>query len=125
LLATFTEVLAGTWMADTTFTGVFLPLIVILVIMLFSRKEASGWVKVKELTDLESEREHPASSAFPARIVSISLAVAAVTLFGLIPFNTNNQGMLGSFGAGLLILAGLLFVLSQHMQNRDIHDDHK
>ncbi|HKL20703.1 MAG TPA: hypothetical protein VJ904_02790, partial [Tichowtungia sp.] len=66
LLAKFTDILEGTWMADSTFTGVFLPLIVIGVMMLFSKKETPGWANIRDLADRESRREHPPSSAFPA-----------------------------------------------------------
>ena len=116
LLAKFTGLLQGTWIANTTFTGVFLPLIVIGLMALFCRREVPGWAAIRDLADREAKRAHPPSSAFPALIVSISLAVAAVTLFGLIPINETSQGLLAGFGAGLLVLAALLFVLSRRMR---------
>jgi len=83
---------------------------------LFCRREVPGWAAIRDLADREAKRAHPPSSAFPALIVSISLAVAAVTLFGLIPINETSQGLLAGFGAGLLVLAALLFVLSRRMR---------
>jgi hypothetical protein len=116
VLAKFTDVLAGSWMADSTFTGVFLPLIVIVVTLLFSRREAPGWATIRKCSECESKRLHPPSSAFPALIVSISLAVAAITLFGLIPFNATNRGLLAGFGIALIMLAALLFMLARRMK---------
>lgn len=116
LLAKFSDVLAGTWLADSTVTGVILPLIIIAVMVLISRREAPGWSTIRDLTDRESSREAPQSSAFPALIVSISLAACACTLFGMIPFNETNRGMLAGFGLGLLVLAALLFALSKRMK---------
>ena len=116
ILSKFTNVLAGTWMADSTFTGVFLPLIVIAVVLLFCRREAPGWSAIRELTAREAKREHPPSSAFPALIVSISLAVCAATLFGLIPLNETNRVLLAGFGMALLVLATLLFGLARRMK---------
>jgi len=118
LLAKFTDVLAGSWMADSTFTGVFLPLIVIVVVLFFSRREAPGWSAIRELSEREAGRNHPTSSAFPALIVSISLAVAASTLLGLIPFNETNRGLLAGFGMVLIVLAALLFMLAQRMKEK-------
>jgi len=123
LVAEFTGLLTGTWLADSTFTGVILPLIVIAVMVLLSRREAPGWSAIRELTNLEALREKPSSSAFPALIVSISLAASACTLFGLIPLNETNRGMLAGFGLGLLVLAVLLFALSKRMKSQEkIHD---
>ena len=116
LLAKFTDLLQGTWIANTTFTGVFLPLIVIGIMALFCRREVPGWAAIRELAEREAKRAHPPSSAFPALIVSISLAVAAITLFALIPLNEANQGLLAGFGVGLVVIAALLYALSRRMQ---------
>jgi Na+/proline symporter len=119
LLGKFTNVLSGTWMADTTFTGVFLPLIIIAVVLLFCRREAPGWAKIRELADKEAEREHADSSSFPALIVSVSMMVSALTLLGLIPFNDTDRGMLALFGVVLFVLAGLLFILAKRMKKKE------
>ncbi len=116
LLATFTEALAGTWIADKTFTGVILPLLVIAVMLLISKREALGWRTITELTAQEADRETTQSSALPARIVGISLAVCAATLFCLIPLNDNNQGMLAGFGLALALLSSLMLHLSRRMR---------
>jgi Na+/melibiose symporter-like transporter len=100
-------------MADSTFTGVFLPLIVIAVMLFFSRKEAPGWARILDLANQESKREHPASSAFPAMIVGISLAVAAITFLALIPFNDTDRGLLAGFGVALLVLSTIIITLSR------------
>ena len=43
LIAKFTDLLSGSWLADTTVTGVILPLLVIAVMVLISSCEAPGW----------------------------------------------------------------------------------
>ncbi|HCC20788.1 MAG TPA: Na+:solute symporter [Verrucomicrobiales bacterium] len=116
LLATFTEALDGTWIANKTFTGVILPLLVIAVMLLISKREALGWRTITELTAQEADRETTQSSALPARIVGISLAVCAATLFCLIPLNDNNQGMLAGFGLALALLSSLMLHLSRRMR---------
>jgi Na+/proline symporter len=119
LLGKFSDALAGTWLADSTVTGVILPLLVIGVALLLSRKESPGWSRIRSMADRESAREQPHSSAFPALIVSISLVVCALTLFVMIPLNDSNRGMLAGFGAGLVGLAALFYRLSQRMKQNE------
>jgi Na+/proline symporter len=116
LLATLTGVLEGTWLANPTFTGVILPLLVIGVMWLFSKSEAPGWQTIEDLAGQSENREAPAPSAMPAQIVGISLAFCAATLFALIPVNDKNQGMLAGFGFGLLVLATLMLLLARRMR---------
>jgi len=119
LLTKFSTVLAGTPFEDSTVTGVFLPLLVIAVMLLISKKEAPGWAKIQALASEEAERVHPESSAFPAMIVSVSLMVCSLTLFALIPLNDENRGLLAGFGLGLLALGAFLYVLSKKMKSRE------
>ena len=119
LLAKFTDLLAGTWLADSTVTGVILPLVIIGVMHLLSRQEAPGWSAIRDLTKNESEREHPPSSSFPALIVSISLMVCGATLLGLIPLNDTDRGMLAIFGIVLFALAAMLLFFSRRMKRKE------
>ncbi len=119
MIAKFTNLLEGSWLADTTVTGVILPLLVIAVMVLISSREAPGWRAITELTNREAARAHPSSSAFPALIISVSLALSALTLFGMIPLNETCRGMLAGFGLGLLLLAALLFALSRRMKRQE------
>ncbi len=119
LLTKFTTVLENTWLADSTVTGVFLPLAVIAVMLLLSRKEAPGWAGVRELEAQAAGRDQPQSSAFPALIVSISLVLSAITLLALIPLNDANHGLLVGFAVVLLILAALLFWLAKRMKGQE------
>ena len=93
--------------------------VIIGVMALLSRYEAPGWRVIRELTDREPAGEHPPSSAFPTLMVSISLAVCALTLFGMILLNETHRGMLAGFGIGLLVLATLLFALSRRMTRQE------
>jgi len=119
LLTKFTTVLENSWLADSTVTGVFLPLAVIAVMLLLSRKEAPGWAGVRELEAQAAGRDQPQSSAFPALIVSISLVLSAITLLALIPLNDANHGLLVGFAVVLLILAALLFWLAKRMKGQE------
>lgn len=119
LLAKLTNTLEGTWFADSTVTGVFLPLLVIAVMLFFAKKEAPGWRAIKDLADRESGREARQSSAFPAFIVSVSLALSACTLLGMIPLNETNRGMLAGFGAGLIALSLALYALAKRMKKAE------
>lgn len=116
LLATFTDVLNDTWFANSTVTGVILPLLIIAVMVLISKRESPGWRRIEELTASEAEREATQSSAMPARVIGISLSVCAATLFALIPLNDQNQGMLAGFGLTLLLLSALILHLSRRMR---------
>jgi solute:Na+ symporter, SSS family len=119
LIARFTTLFAGTWMANTTFTGVILPLIIILVMCLIYRKEAPGWAAIRDLSARDDEREIPQSSSVPALIVSISLAVCGMSLLALIPLNVHNRGLLAGFGIGLFILSALLYATSQRLKQKE------
>jgi Na+/proline symporter len=116
LLATFTKVLDGTWIANPTFTGVILPLLVIGVMLLLSRREAPGWQAITVLAGGQTDAGAPSSSALPTRIVGISLAVCAATLFSLIPLNEHHRIMLAGFGAVLFAVSALMLHLSRRMQ---------
>lgn len=116
LLVKFTDLFKDTLIADSTFAGVFLPLIIISVVILLSRKESPGWAAIQALASRESKRQPPQSSAFPALIVSISLVASAVTLLALIPLNDTSRGLLAGFACGLLALAALLFVFSRRIK---------
>lgn len=113
MLATFTDVLKGTWIADSTVTGVILPLLIIGAMLLFAKREAPGW---REFANAKSDQEEPAppaSSSEPARIVGISLAVCGATLLALIPINDTQRGILFGFAVALFLLAGLMFHLAR------------
>ena len=110
LLAKFTTVLEGTIMSDSTFTGVILPLVIVGVMSLISRKEAAGWKTIQSLTADMPDGEPIQSSRLPARVVGICLVLCAVTFFGLIPLNDQNRTMLAGFGVGLLLIAALIML---------------
>jgi len=117
IISLFTDVLNGTWMANATFTGVILPLLVIGVMLLLSKREAPGWQVITELAKNAEKNETPPPSALPARIVGYSLAFCAFTLIGIIPVNDENQGMLAGFAIALFILSWLMIRLSRRMQH--------
>jgi len=116
LIGKFTPAAQGTWLADTTVVGVILPLIVIGITCLLDRREAPGWAGIKAMAEREAENEAPASSAFPAMIMSISLFLCALTLLALIPLNDTDRGMLAGFAIGLFLCSAFLYLLSKRMK---------
>lgn len=116
LIATFSQALNGTWLANPTFTGVILPLLVIGVMLLISKKEAPGWRVIKQLAANNEDQEAPAPSALPARIVGVCLTVCAVLLLVLIPLNEENKGMLATFAIALLALSAVMLRLARRME---------
>ncbi len=93
--------------------GVTLP-VVILSIMHFIRKDTSaGWKRVEAHQaehDSESGTVSKASS-LPALIVSICIAICAVMMFALIPFNpAQSTGLLSIFGSLLFLIALIIFI---------------
>lgn len=116
LIATFSQALNGTWLANPTFTGVILPLLVIGVMLLISKKEAPGWRVIKQLAANNEDQEAPAPSALPARIVGVCLTVCAGLLLVLIPLNEENKGMLATFAIALLALSAVMLRLARRME---------
>ena len=120
LLVKFSDFLTGTWLEDSTVTGVLLPLLVIAVMLMLSKRESPGWSTLVAMSERAADKEQPVSSSFPAMIVSVSLAVCAATLYGMIPLNETNRGMLAGFGSGLLVLSLLLHQLARRMKKKEI-----
>jgi Na+/proline symporter len=114
LLGKFHPSVANTWMSNTTISGVLLPLLVVGILLLFSRKESAGWVVVSRLTKPAGDAAADArASILPARIVGASLLFCAVVLLALIPFNSENQGYLAIYGAILAALGVLVLAMAR------------
>ena len=113
-LGKFHPALAGTLLANSTLTGVVLPLAIVTLFLLLARREAPGWAKIADLKPTGDEAEADANaSVLPARIVAVSLLFCAFVLFALIPVNSDTRGHLAGFGAGLLGLGALVFFLAR------------
>jgi Na+/proline symporter len=114
LLGKFHPSVANTWMSNTTISGVLLPLLVVGILLLVSRKESAGWVVVSRLTKPAGDAAADArASILPARIVGASLLFCAVVLLALIPFNSENQGYLAIYGAILAALGVLVLAMAR------------
>jgi SSS family solute:Na+ symporter len=114
LLGKFHPSVANTWMSNTTISGVLLPLLVVGILLLVSRKESAGWVVVSRLTKPAGDAAADArASILPARIVGARLLFCAVVLLALIPFNSENQGYLAIYGAILAALGVLVLAMAR------------
>jgi len=112
LMTQFTDWLNGTPFADSTVTGVLLPLVIVGGCVLFGRKKAPEWEYPEES---ESDEVAPSAESFhlPARILAVCLAGCSLTLFALIPINTESRGWLALFGVLILGIAGLILWLAR------------
>jgi Na+/proline symporter len=115
LMAKLTDWLVNTPLGDTTVTGVVLPLFIVAGCALFGRSKAPEWTYPEpELTPQVSGDGE--SSYLPARILAICLAGCSLTLFALIPINTEARGQLAVFALALLLGAGALGWLSHKLK---------
>jgi Na+/proline symporter len=87
----------GKWLMDQSMTiiGVVLPLIIVLIGHLLSRKEDRHWANIEELrtnevTAMETRTEGPADHS-PARIVAWSMVVLGASMACLIPINPEQR----------------------------------
>ena len=119
LIGKFSTIAEGTLLADSTFTGVILPLVIIGVLLLVQRKEDPGWSAIETLkAETAEDGQEVSPSSLPAMIVAVSLAICAATLFFLIFFNDENQVMLAGFGAAMAFFSFCLFRLSRKLNTR-------
>lgn len=118
LIGKFHPAAAGTWLSNTTISGVLLPLLVVGILLLFSRQDAPGWSVVSRLTKPAGDPAADArASILPARIVGASLLFCAIVLLGLIPVNSENQGYLAICGAILAALGALVLAIARLPRN--------
>ena len=117
-LGKFHPALAGTPLANSTLTGVVLPMAIVGLFLIFARREAPGWASIANLKPPVDEADADANaSVLPARIVAISLVFCAVVLFALMPANPDTRGQLALFGVGLIALGALVFALARRKAN--------
>jgi len=113
-LGKFHPALAGTLFANSTLTGVVLPLVIVGAFLLFARREAPGWANIANLKPTDGDAHADANaSLLPARIVGISLLFCAAVLLALMPANPQTRGQLALFGGALTALGALVFVLAR------------
>lgn len=94
-----------------TLTGVILPLVVLLVMQLLSRKTSAGYKKVAAL--IAEENTHAstgnvAASNLPALIVTWCIAILGVLMLVLTVINQESKIVTGIFGMILLLIATVI-----------------
>lgn len=118
-LGKFHPALAGTLLANTTLTGVVLPMAIVGCFLIFARREAPGWASVASLKPPGDEAAADANaSLLPARIVGASLLFCALVLLALMPANPATRSQLVLFGAALIALGALVLAMARrkHIQ---------
>jgi Na+/proline symporter len=114
VLGKFHPTLAGTLLANTTLTGVVLPMAIVGCFLIFARREAPGWASVASLKPPGDEAAADANaSLLPARIVGISLLFCALVLLALMPANPATRSQLALFGAALIALGALVLAMAR------------
>ncbi|MCU0795787.1 MAG: hypothetical protein MUF31_07600 [Akkermansiaceae bacterium] len=112
LLGRFQSSLAETWIANTTFTGVVLPLLIVAIMAIIARREAQGWASIATLSkSTDGTEASPEASVLPARVVGASLLFCAVVLLGLIPVNTESRSHLAIHGLALALMGVVILAL--------------
>lgn len=111
LISKFTSLFYGFWLSSSTFSGVLLPVGIVLAVITFSRKENEGWKRLHEGKKNNLASEEASSSTIPILIIGLSLGVCALTLFSLIAFNDENQSLLFGFGLALSMISMALVSL--------------
>lgn len=93
-------------------TGVVLPIAVLTVISMLSRRRAPGWTRIEESaeTALTSRLVSPSMSfdPAPAYLVSASVAACSLTMAVLVLANEEHRGTLAGFATALAVLAALI-----------------
>jgi solute:Na+ symporter, SSS family len=102
----------------TTFTGVVLPIAILGLIQLLTKKPAAGYARVEALAEARKEEETAAPSLpsrMPAIIVGWALLVCAVMMTVLVIVNQEGRDRLviGIFGAIVLLLGIAILVGSR------------
>lgn len=120
ILTKFTDILTNTPLEDTTVTGVILPLIIVGACVQFSRTMTPEWSypEAGEPEDCDASGD---GSRLPARILSVCFAACSLTLFILIPINTEERMTLFIFGLVLFVIAAFTFWFSQD-KLKNTHD---
>jgi Na+/proline symporter len=114
VLGKFHPALADTLLANSTLTGVLLPLLIVGCFLLFARREAPGWASIANLKPPgDEDQADENASLLPARIVAYSLMFCALVLLALIPPNPDDRGQLAVFGIILLALGFLVLAMAR------------
>ena len=102
--------------------GVILPMAIMIIFQLTSKKEASGWEAVQELKGERTEGgDEVSASALPAKIVGWCLIVCGMGMLVLIPFNENDRMVIGIFGAVMTALGASVLKIANLLEKKN-HD---
>lgn len=101
--------------------GVILPLLMLWGIEWLKRHQTdSGWTAVEEQSQstpedlMEMDAEKPIDP-FPTRIVIVSLAVCAMSMFMLAALSQSGRLIIAAFGVSLLLIAGGVHLTLRHL----------
>lgn len=97
--------LKGTWIADETTIGIFLPIVVVLIMhFVAGDRTDKGWNNILSLEAAEEKAVKTKASPMPLMVVAWSMLVFAVMMFVLTIINTDDRIVLGVF---VLVLAAI------------------
>ena len=91
--------------------GILFPLLVLLVIELFSRKESPRYQLIEQSKKAFHEAEALTYSTLPAKLILITIVAIAVVMLALSVFNPAEQWVLLCFSAALLAVAMVIYLL--------------
>lgn len=119
LIGRFVPYFNSTVLANTTFTGVMLPVLIVVIQALMARREAPGWKNIEQGTRAAGNTGAPQPNTLPALIVSVCLGLCSATLLSLILVNEQSQGQLLCFSGVLAFLSLGMLVLYKRMKIRE------
>ena len=97
--------LKGSWIADETTIGIFLPIVVVLLMhVLAGDRTDQGWKNILSLEAAEEKAVKTKASPMPLMVVAWSMLVFALMMLVLTIINTKDRIVLGVF---VLVLAGI------------------
>jgi SSS family solute:Na+ symporter len=105
--------------------GIFVPLLVLAVMELGSKKVDVGFEQIEEklavkqdIPDAETDFQ---IAVFPAQLLGYSIGVLALIMFGLIAFSTDHsQILIGIFAAVLLILSSVILLTLKFKNKKNL-----
>jgi SSS family solute:Na+ symporter len=113
-LSQFWQWLQANQLAVDIALGALLPVIVLTLVQAASRGIAIGWQQVATLPPVESLSPATKNTErLPAQVVGWSLAACSATMTVLTLLNDQNRGTLGTFAAGLFVIAAIVLMGSR------------
>lgn len=109
LVGRFTDLLSDTPFANTTFTGVVLPVAIVLLLALRRSDGAPDVSSLVSVAESADDSSVPVSNPVPLKIVAGCLVFCGLLMLALIPLNTGHLVLMAGFGVAQLAIAAWIW----------------